>query len=164
MGRVSTIGTRYHNPMIDKKQDDTPGPGAYNEKQQHRESPKFSMSKARRKSAMVRRIDRELPGVGIYSPTESATKRKLPQFSMGKKIKLKLKNRQGAESPGPAAYKTSISPKRSISMPRERRPLGNSSAKLYGPNKFNVGPGQYELASIFEKRKYRGMKFSTDVD
>ena len=54
MGRVSTIGERCkwrqnlaynlalhyicldHNPMIDSKQDDTPGPGAYNYKVQQR--------------------------------------------------------------------------------------------------------------------------------
>ena len=77
--------------MIDNKEDDTPGPGAYNQKEQRRQSPKFSMSKARRKSALVRRIDRELPGVGIYSPAEVNTKKQSAQFSMGKKIKLKKK-------------------------------------------------------------------------
>ena len=49
-------------------------------------------------------------------------------------------------------------------MPRERRPLGNSSERLHGPNKFNVGPGQYELESIFERKKNKGNKFSTDID
>ena len=114
-----------HNPMVDGKEDDTPGPGAYNQKEQKRSSPKFSMSKARRKSAMVRRIDRELPGVGIYTPAEISTKRQAAQFSMGKKLKLRKRSKLGAESPGPAAYRTYervLSPRRSISIPRERRP------------------------------------------
>lgn len=83
---------------------------------------------------------------------------------MGKKLKLRKKSKLGAESPGPAAYRTYekiLSPRRSISMPKERRPLGDSSDKL---PKFNVGPGQYELESIFEKKKNKGNKFSTDID
>ena len=38
---------------------------------------------------MVRRIDKELPGVGIYTPAEATTKKAAAQFSMGKKIKLR---------------------------------------------------------------------------
>ena len=85
------------------------------------------MSKARRKSAMVRRIDRELPGVGIYTPAEVSTKKQAANFSMGKKLKLRKKSNLGAESPGPAAYRTYeliLSPRRSISIPKEKRPIG----------------------------------------
>jgi hypothetical protein len=75
------------------------------------------------------------------------------------------KNKMGAASPGPAAYLTRKSPStRAISMPKEPRPVGSSAERRFGANKFNVGPGQYQLESIFEKRKQVGQKFSTDVD
>ena len=67
---------------------------------------------------MVRRIDWELPGVGIYSPAIVNTKKQAAKFSMGKKLKTRKRSKMGAESPGPAAYRTSDkinSPRRSIS-------------------------------------------------
>ena len=49
-------------------------------------------------------------------------------------------------------------------IPRDRRPVGNSSERKYGPNKFNLGPGQYELAAIFEKLGKGGPKIPKDKD
>lgn len=56
---------------------------------------------------MVRRVDYDLPGVGIYTPREKNTKKNAPNFSLAKKIKERKKSKMGAESPGPAAYITS---------------------------------------------------------
>ena len=68
------------------------------------------MSKAKRKSPMINRSHSLLPGVGIYSPRDSSAKKAAPSFSMGKKIKIKQKTKQGAISPGPAAYTLNKSP------------------------------------------------------
>ena len=154
------------SPMATSKQDETPGPGAYYYRTQSvLHSPKFTMQKAERKSVLVRKVDYQLPGVGIYSPKPGSGKHHAPVFSMGRRIEERTKTKMGASSPGPAAYLTGKNAsKRAISMPRERRPLGNSSEKRFGANKFNVGPGQYQLESIFEKRKAAGQKFSTDAD
>ena len=73
------------------------------------------MYKARKVSALVRRIDSELPGVGIYSPTD-VNQKNVPNYTMRKKITELDKHKKGASSPGPAAYhKRSVSPRNSIS-------------------------------------------------
>ena len=80
-------------------------------------------------------------------------------FSLAKKIKFRKKSQMGADSPGPIYLQVAkpSATKRSISIPRERRP------DLSAPRKINLGPGQYELSSIFEKgKRQKGMKFSTD--
>ncbi len=123
------------------------------------------MSKDKRRSAMVRKLDYQLPGVGIYSPKPSSGSRRSPNYSLSKRIEEPSKTKMGAISPGPAAYLTGKGVStRAITMPKEVRPLGNSAEKRFGANKFNVGPGQYQLESIFEKRKRAGQKFSTDAD
>ena len=63
------------------------------------------MTKAKRKSPMINRSHSLLPGPNIYSPRDNSAKKAAPSFSMGKKIKVKQKTKQGALSPGPAAYK-----------------------------------------------------------
>lgn len=86
---------------------------------------------------------------------------------MGKKIKVGDKAKPGFHSPGPGTYTESQnSPKanRSVSIPRERRHVGSSTEKLYGAKKANLGPGQYELESIFEKKRLKGFKFTKDID
>ena len=62
------------------------------------------MSKSRKQSALLRRSDRDLPGVGIYTPKEKITNKNAPIFSLGKKIPERKKSKMGAASPGPAAY------------------------------------------------------------
>ena len=105
-----------------------------------------------------------MPGVGIYTPRESTTKRATPNFSMAKKLKERKKSKMGAASPGPAAYLSKdISTFRSYSIPKEPRHVGDSFDKMTR-KKFNLGPGQYELESIFEKKKGKGTKFPRDVD
>lgn len=72
----------------------------------------------------------------------------------------------GAISPGPAAYLVkSETTRRSISIPRDRRRVGaESSEKRYGAKQANLGPGQYNLESIFENKRFKGQSFPKDID
>lgn len=105
-----------YNPMVDGKQEELPGPGAYDSRNvASKSSPGFMIGKATRSGSLIKKSERENPGVGLYSPRQ-VDKKHAPNYSMGKKIKEMKNSAKGAISPGPAVYANSLSPaKRSIS-------------------------------------------------
>ena len=54
-----------YNPMVDSKQEDQPGPGAYNSRNlASKSSPGFLIGKASRSGTLIRKDDTEKPGAG----------------------------------------------------------------------------------------------------
>ena len=153
---VSTLSVSDHNPMIEGRLNEIPGPGAYTTNPIER-SPKYSMSKSRRRTTLVRTSDTLFPGVGIYTPKPAIAKRASPLYSLGKRI---MSNMRGPSSPGPAAYTpTTAREKQAVSMPREMLPSNVKNRRK------TVGPGQYNaLQSIFESRNTGGHKFTKAVN
>ena len=118
------------------------------------------MTKAKRNSSMVKTLDTQLPGVGIYSPVADITKRAAPGHTLGKRFEAQ---KRFSSSPGPAAYQPqNLSVRRAVSIPKERRHAsGKKNPKRFGSSQINLGPGQYKLESIFEQQKKRkGHKFN----
>ena len=108
---------------------------------------------------MVKTLDTQLPGVGIYSPVADITKRAAPGHTLGKRFEAQ---KRFSSSPGPAAYQPqNLSVRRAVSIPKERRHAsGKKNPKRFGSSQINLGPGQYKLESIFEQQKKRkGHKF-----